>query len=123
MNVMCNTCVFPAVRSLIEILVNIYAYLNEQSFTLNLKSPLLSTGSTPSPEVTSVTPSEEAVEKPAAAGPPEAQRNSDGEEEEEEEEMMMEVKTNPVEGQVEAGTKKKRKRKKKKKKKKSAIVE
>ncbi|XP_056455746.1 probable 28S rRNA (cytosine-C(5))-methyltransferase [Gadus chalcogrammus] len=65
---------------------------------------------TPSQEVTSVSPSEEAEGKPAVAAPPEASLNSEEEEEEEEE---MEVKTSPVEGQA----KKKRKRNKKKKKK------
>ncbi|CAL8323790.1 unnamed protein product [Merluccius merluccius] len=84
----------------------------------------------PSLEVTSVTPSEEAEEKPAAV-PPEAQRNSDSEEEEmmeeEEAEMKMEVKTLQVEGQVKTGdgapgTKKKRKKKKKKKKKKKTTT-
>ncbi|KAJ3586371.1 hypothetical protein NHX12_012770 [Muraenolepis orangiensis] len=72
------------------------------------------------PEVISVTPSEEAEEKPAVAVPPGAQRDDDDDDDEEEEEEMMEVKTNPFEGQAKTsngatGTKKKRKRKKKKK--------
>ncbi|CAL8369509.1 unnamed protein product [Lota lota] len=74
-------------------------------------------GSTPSQEVTSVTPSAEAEEKPAVVAPPEAQINSEEEEEEDEEEEEMEVKTSPVEGQA-----KKRKRKKKKKKKKTTTA-
>ena len=80
---------------------------------MNLTSLLLSGSSTPSQEVTSASPSEEAEGKPAVAAPLVASLNSEEEEEEEEE---MEVKTSPVEGQA----KKKRKRNKKKKKKKAA---